>query len=199
MDAPGGRYKIIERGRRLVTIDTLTGQEVTTIPASSAPPFTDTGRDTITAGPVRSAGSGTNMGGPDRGVQSMGAPRAAPRATPTSAMNTPNVSMTTNADFSSIAAMMPGARRDENGRILLMTQAYYDPLAPRLLRLTPAKAKILGGFGVAAILLGLFALFVGFQFSFIFVFVMGFALLRAGKGMIKPILENIISDAEEVG
>ncbi len=28
MDAPGGRYKIVERGRRLVTVDLMTGQEV---------------------------------------------------------------------------------------------------------------------------------------------------------------------------
>jgi hypothetical protein len=189
VDAPGGRYKIIERGRRLVTIDTLTGQEVTTIPAASNPPITDTGRDKITAAPKRASGTGSAMGGPDRGVQSMGTPRS-----------TANTSMTvsSNIDLTTIAALMPGARRDETGRILLMTQAYYDPRAPRLVRLTPAKAKSLGGMGVAMAFLALFALFVGFQFSFIFVFVMGFVLLRSAKSIIKPAMQSLITDAEEL-
>ncbi len=189
MDAPGGRYKIIERGRRLVTIDTLTGQEVTTIPATSSPPITDTGRDKITAAPARSSGSSSSMGGPERGVQSMGTARS-----------TANSSMSKSAslDLTSLAAMMPGARRDETGRILLMTQPYYDPIGPRLVRLTPAKAQTLGGLGVAFALLVLFALFIGFAFSFIFVFVIGFALMRSGKSVLKPVMAGLISDADEV-
>jgi hypothetical protein len=190
LDAPGGRYKIIERGRRLVTIDTLTGQEVTTILASSSSPITDTGRDTITAAPARSSGSSSSMGGPDRGVQSMGTPRS----TASSSMSKP-----ASFDLTSLAAMMPGARRDETGRILLMTQPYYDPIGPRLVRLTPAKAQTLGGLAVAAALLAVFALFVGFTFSFIFVAVIGFALLRSGKATLKPVMAGIISDAEDLG
>ncbi len=39
MDAPSSRYKIVERGRRLVTIDTLTGEEAGPPPSSGlAPP-----------------------------------------------------------------------------------------------------------------------------------------------------------------
>jgi hypothetical protein len=38
MDAPSGRYKIVERDRRLVTIDTLTGQEIGLGGSVSAPP-----------------------------------------------------------------------------------------------------------------------------------------------------------------
>lgn len=37
-DAPPGRYKVVERGRRLVVIDTRTGQPATREPASAAPP-----------------------------------------------------------------------------------------------------------------------------------------------------------------
>lgn len=38
MDAPTGRYKIVERDRRLVTIDTRTGQEIGLGGSVSAPP-----------------------------------------------------------------------------------------------------------------------------------------------------------------
>ncbi len=38
MDAPAGRYKIVERNRRLVTVDTLTGQEIGLGGSVSAPP-----------------------------------------------------------------------------------------------------------------------------------------------------------------
>lgn len=36
-DAPPGRYKVVERGRRLVVIDTRTGQPATRAPAPVAP------------------------------------------------------------------------------------------------------------------------------------------------------------------
>ncbi len=35
MDAPLGRYRIVERGRKLVTIDTLTGLEVSSVQGSA--------------------------------------------------------------------------------------------------------------------------------------------------------------------
>jgi hypothetical protein len=35
MDSPAGRYRIVERGRKLVTIDTLTGQEVSSLQGSA--------------------------------------------------------------------------------------------------------------------------------------------------------------------
>lgn len=35
MDAPLGRYRIVERGRKLVTIDTLTGREVSSVAGSA--------------------------------------------------------------------------------------------------------------------------------------------------------------------
>jgi hypothetical protein len=38
MEAPGGRYKIVERGRRLVTIDLWTGEEVGVSAAVIPPP-----------------------------------------------------------------------------------------------------------------------------------------------------------------
>eukprot|EP01136_Pigoraptor_vietnamica_P032015 Opistho-1_new@93341 len=36
-DAPPGRYKVVERGRRLIVIDTRTGQPATRAPAPVAP------------------------------------------------------------------------------------------------------------------------------------------------------------------
>jgi hypothetical protein len=35
MDSPAGRYRIVERGRKLVTIDTLTGQEISSLQGSA--------------------------------------------------------------------------------------------------------------------------------------------------------------------
>jgi hypothetical protein len=41
VEVPGGRYKIIERGRRLITIDTLTGLDVGTSGNILPPPTSD--------------------------------------------------------------------------------------------------------------------------------------------------------------
>jgi hypothetical protein len=187
VDAPGGRYKIIERGRRLVTIDTLTGQEVTTIPATSHAPITDTGRDTITAAPER-ATSGSAMGGPARGVQSMGARSGDARATP----GKPRAALVT------MAGMMPGARIDENDRIVLMTRPTYDPKAPRLVRLTTEKTKALGALVVAAILVLMVAALFMLSGHFVMIVVIAIVALQVGKPTMKPVMANLISDAEDI-
>jgi hypothetical protein len=187
VDAPGGRYKIIERGRRLVTIDTLTGQEVTTIPVTSNPPITDTGRDKITAAPGR-ATSGSAMGGPARGVQSMGARSSDTRATP----GKPRGALVT------LAGMMPGARIDENDRVVLMTRPFYDPQAPRLVRLTAQKTSGLGALMVGALLAGLVMALLVASGSFVALFVIGFVALQIVKPAMKPVMVNLISDAEDI-
>ena len=186
MDAPGGRYKIVERGRRLVTIDTLTGQEVTTMPTASTPPITDTGRDKVTAAPKRNTGSA--MGGPSRGEQAMG---TSPRPAPTTLAKPRGIMLT-------LAGFVPGARFDSGDRVILMTKTYYDPRGPRELRLTAEKTNSLGGLVIAAMLIALVAVFLIFSGSFVIVFVIGFVALRSSKSLLKPMFENLISDAEEL-
>lgn len=57
MQAPQGRYRIVERGRRLVTIDTQTGIEIDMLPSSSSRDLRGAVR-TSTPSPSSLAGSG---------------------------------------------------------------------------------------------------------------------------------------------
>ena len=57
MDAPQGRYRVVEKDGRLVVIDNRTGAPIPTSVASP-PPLRSGGRDAASSGPVAPAGPG---------------------------------------------------------------------------------------------------------------------------------------------
>jgi hypothetical protein len=192
LQAPPSRYKIIERDRRLVTIDTLTGDEMGIAPVAQSGARVDTAT-------MRSTSS--NMGGPTRGESAMGETRttlqanlpARPQPGPNRAAGQPRGALTT------IAGLFPGAEIGADDRVTLTTKAQYDNQAPRTLRLTAQKTESLGGFLLtigALLLLGLFvAIAIDFFFVFIFLVIVG---SKAGQPISSVVMNYIINDAEEV-
>ncbi len=132
MTTPTGRYKVVERDRRLVTIDTLTGQEIGLPGSASAAPATSVVSDAARA-PMATVGGKSNRSlGPSPWTK-----RAAATPGPLSAA-TPQDWMTT------LAGLMPGAQVREDGAIWLNTAARYDPQGPRRVQLTPKGKSALG-------------------------------------------------------
>jgi hypothetical protein len=98
----------------------------------------------------------------------------------------------------SLATMFTETDRSGKGGLILRTHRFYDPDAPRRVRLSNRKAQMLGALGLGGIVL----VFVvaGFLLSgqIIPLFVIGFITLRAGMPLAKRALAYIIADAEEV-
>ncbi|MEQ1547168.1 MAG: hypothetical protein ABL918_00805 [Chakrabartia sp.] len=163
MKPPPSRYKVIEKGGRLITIDTQAGPDTTIL----APPHVIESSKK-TAAPARPSA-----------LQSPKALGALPK---------PGLLL-------GIATMFVEKDRDAAGNMLFRTHKYYDPDAPRLLRLTEKQAVGLGGIGLTFfVLLGIITLLFAtgawfFMIPFVFI-----AVKMAGKPF-KTMMTKLLKDA----
>ncbi len=183
LHAPPSRYKIVERDRRLVTIDTLTGDEVGIAPVANTGARVDTAT-------LRSSSS--NMGGPVRGESAMGATRPGMQSGSPMAIGTPRGTLTT------IAGFWPGAQLGADDRITLTTATYYDEHAPRQMRLTTEKANALGVYAIILALTVVIAAAFVIATHFFGVIVLIFIAAQLGKPITKGMMSHFVNDAEEV-
>lgn len=168
LEAPQGRYKIIERDNRLVTIDTQTGAEV----GGVAPPIAHAPQP---AQPAVFAQPGNQP-----------PPPATPATNPGGAAT-------------DLAAMTELAKPDAQGRVTIPTQRWFDPKAPRRIRLTAQNTKKLGQYLRFVIGAAVFALFLAAFISPVFVlFFAGFCWFR-GRKMAMGLMSQLLTDGEEVG
>lgn len=185
LEAPPSRYRIVERDRRLVVIDTQSGASVRQPrPAPASPP-------------VRSPWqSGENSRNTD-------AVKPPPRSAP--ARPSVTIPAQISRDIASwqdslinIGSIATESKRDGNGRPVLRTMKWFDDQAPRYFALErPATIKLGGGVAVviALAVVGLmFAVFGDLFFALILIFV-GARVLPI---FIKPTLRSIIASATEV-
>jgi hypothetical protein len=184
MTTPAGRYRVEERDRRLVTIDTLTGQEIGGIGmASSAKGLLEAPRP-------------------------MSFPKEAPRAAapPRSALAPiasapPSIAPRQGepADWTTtLAGLSPGAQVEPGGTILLSTKDWYDEAGERTVRLSAQGKGRLGNLMGALIALGFFLILFLIWGDIFFAMAMIFIVLRAGKSMLTPVYRSVIADAVEV-
>ncbi len=181
MTTPAGRYKVEERDRRLVTIDTLTGQEIGGIGmAPSAKATLEAPRPAAFPKDVARAAA---------------PPRSALAPAPAS---TPNMipSQSETADWTtSLAGLSPGAQVEAGGSILLSTKDWYDEKGDRTVRLSAlGKGRLANLVGVLiglSFILLLFAIWGDIFFAMALIFI----VLRAGKSVLKPVYRSIIADA----
>jgi hypothetical protein len=182
---PTGRYKVVERDRRLVTIDTLTGQEIGLPGSASAAPATSVVTDaarapmaTVGAKPSRSAGP------------SPWTKRAAATPGPLSAKGA------TSQDWmTTLAGLMPGARVREDGAIWLSTAASYDPQGPRLVQLTPQGKTALGQLAVGLVVLAFILLMIAILGNIFVAAAFAFVGVRSYQAVTKPLYRSIIAGA----
>jgi hypothetical protein len=169
MNAPPGRYKIVERDRRLVTIDTQTGTEI-----SQTPGIAPTSQGSLA--PSRPAMPMTRSEMP-KARQSSLSPASDPW-------------------LRILGRMFPGVRI-ENGTAQIITRKAYDAQAPRALALSEAQLDRLGWLMVAAIIVGLvvFMFWAMMSFSLFGLIIPGFVLFHFGRALIKPIMIAILEGA----
>jgi hypothetical protein len=170
LEAPPSRYRVIERGGRLVVIDSQSGTTplrardlLPAVTDGAAPRYVDYPTDDDAPAPTPAA--------------VLEAPRSA--LTPP-----PNRSLAPEAPgaLRSVAATVAGDRRDDQGRLLLTTARWYDAKAPRTLALTKAGEQQLGGAMIALIVAAVVALFLvmfGSVVGWMIVFATVFAAGRA--------------------
>jgi hypothetical protein len=179
MTIPAGRYKVEERDRRLVTIDTLTGQEIggigrapSTKDALEAPRPTAFPKEVArAAAPARSASTASNM----------------------------SPSLSGSADWATtLAGLSPGAQVQSSGTIWLSTKPWYDDAGERTVQLSEQGkgrlANLMGALFALTLCIILFAIWGDIFFTMAFIFV----ILRAGKTVLKPVYRSIITDAATV-
>lgn len=184
LQAPPSRYKIIERDRRLVTIDTLTGAAMGIAPVPTPGARVDNATTRSTS---------SNMGGPVRGEVAMGAARTGIQAAPSNAAGSPRGALVT------IAGWFPGAQIGPDDRIILTTAATYDEQAPREMRLTSAKANALGTYAITLAMLFVLALAFVIATEFFGLVVLVFIAVKFSQPVNKNIMRYIINDAEDAG
>ena len=169
LQAPEGRYRIIERDNRLVTIDTQTGKE---LGALAVPPA-----------------RGVQHGTQDAPLPPMSSPSAsAPAASPPPA----------TATRASPAARKP-SKRDAQGRMTITTQRWFDPAGPRRLRLTAQNSKKLEVLQQAAFGMLAFTLFLALLISLPFALFLGGISFFAGRKALPAVLKTMLAGAEEAG
>ncbi len=184
LQAPPSRYKIIERDRRLVTIDTLSGDamSIAPVPTTSAPVENPTMRSTS-----------PNMRGPVRGEVAMGAARTGIQAAPSNTTGSPRGALLR------VAGLFPGARISADDRLTVTTATSYDEQAPREMRLTAAKTNALGAYVIMLAILLVLAITFVIATEFFGLVVLIFIALKFSQPANKNIMRYIISDAEDAG
>jgi hypothetical protein len=115
VDAPDGRYKIVERNRRLVTIDTFTGREIGT-GGSVVPPPTST--QTMAARPAAEAKQST-LTLPSEELKN-----------PWQSANTATSSMSYSSETKSVKPT------NSSASFQIRTNAAYDNKGPRTVRIS---------------------------------------------------------------
>lgn len=195
LEAPPSRYKIVERNRRLITIDTQTGEAVGSAPGQVqglAPGGAAGAALEVPASPAMRT-TNANMGGPARGQTVLGAGRSGSQSAPAIAVASPRGMLAMLAD------LFPRTRLDAEGRITLTTAPYYDADAPRQMRLTKGKTDTLGIYVIALGLLALFVVSLVIMTDMIFgAIILVFVTIRVGDPVNKTILRYLISDAEPI-
>lgn len=153
MDAPPSRYRVVERGGRLVVIDSAVGgapltardllpdmasdDEANVLPLERYP------RESGDPGPQEIPPMTLDSRLRGNTAQEDVAPIPSPRPT---SYEAPGAAQ-------SVAETVTGNNRDDQGRLLLTTARWYDAKAPRTLRLSEAGERQLGGV-VIALLVG---------------------------------------------
>jgi hypothetical protein len=184
MTTPAGRYRVEERDRRLVTIDTLTGQEIGGI------------------------GTSSSAKGLLEAPRPMSFPKEAPRgaAPPRSALAPvasapPSIAPRQGeaADWTTtLAGLSPGAQLEPGGTVLLSTKDWYDEQGDRTVRLSADGKGRLAGLMGTLIALGFTLILMAFLGDIFLALGLGFIVLRAGKAALKPVYRSIIADAVTV-
>lgn len=132
LQAPPSRYRVVERGGRLVVIDSLSGS--TPLRAKDLLPATT------------DDASATYVDYPEDDPPQ---PASAPiLEAPRSALSPPpgkSLAPQAPSGLASIAATVAGQARDDRGRLLLTTARWYDAKGPRTLALDMAGEQQLGG------------------------------------------------------
>ena len=183
MTTPAGRYKVVERDRRLVTIDTLTGQE------------------------IGGTGPSPAMGGTLEAPRPAAFPKELARAAaPTrSTAQTPILASTVvpsqslPADWTTtLAGLSPGAQVQPGGIIWLSTKAWYDDAGERTVQLSEQGKGRLASLAGAMLVFVLAVVLVAILGDIFFAIAIIFVALRAGKALLKPVYRSIIADAVSV-
>jgi len=143
MDAPPSRYRVVERGARLVVIDSVAG---------GAPP---TARDLL---PDDREGFSIEpypreSGDPESPTTPPVILDSRLRGNTNEDYATPPSPSALTQDPPGPAATVAGARRNDRGRLLWTTARWYDAKAPRTLTLSAVGERRLGN-TVAALLIG---------------------------------------------
>jgi hypothetical protein len=184
---PTGRYKVVERDRRLVTIDTLTGQEIGLPGSTSSAPPTSVVLDAPRAPMANASTPPRPSEGPSPWTK-----KSVATAGPIAAGKNPQDWMTT------LAGLMPGARVREDGVIWLNTNASYDPEGPRLVQLTPDGKKALSSMGVGLCVFILFVTLIAIFGNIFFAAFIGVFGANALKNASKKAFQSVIAGATPV-
>jgi hypothetical protein len=174
MKAPQSRYKIIERDRRLVTIDTKTGLEVGLggQPAFEMPRAPE---------PERALPTATDrVAAPER-PSALRPQRAATRKSATT--------------LRIVGGFFPGVTLT-SGDLYLTTRRSYDAQGPRTLRLTDARADLLGRFGLVIGVIGIIVLAIAVAADFwVVLFVAAVFGFRFAKGVYRATMKQAMIGA----
>jgi hypothetical protein len=177
LEAPQGRYKIIERDNRLITIDTQTGAEI----AGGATPIAPAPR------PLQPA------------VRTQPFASALPTAPAQPGKQSSPLATKPGSPAANLAALTDLTKPDAQGRVTIPTLRWFDPKAPRRIRLTAENTRKLGQylrFGLGA---AVFALFLAAIVSPVFaVFFAGFCWFK-GRKLATGLILRLLEGGEEVG
>ncbi|MGB5077174.1 MAG: hypothetical protein WBO17_06815 [Sphingorhabdus sp.] len=193
MDAPKGRYRIEERERRLVTIDTLTGEEVGMSGTRAAHLAVDaveieleTNAPSVIVQPEISVPIATQSDS-----QTWRTPQS----------ERPIADKAAREHVSEWAGLMPGASAQGSGYIL-KTSRFYDHLGPRVVMLDAEGAKTLGSLMllvlVGAIFTVLIVVIIAGENFWIALLAIGFVLLRGLKPVAQIAMKRILAEASIV-
>ena len=179
MTTPAGRYKVVERNRRLVTIDTLTGQEI--------------------GGTGPSPAMGGTLEAPRPAAFPKELARAAAPTRSTAQASTVAPSQSLPADWTTtLAGLSPGAQVQPGGIIWLSTKAWYDDAGERTVQLSEQGKGRLASLAGAMLVFVLAVVLVAILGDIFFAIAIIFVALRAGKALLKPVYRSIIADAVSV-
>lgn len=179
MTTPAGRYKVEERNRRLVTIDTLTGQEIGG------------------AGAAPSSGGTLEAPRPAAFPKELARAAAPVRSTAQAANLAPSQSQP--ADWATtLAGLSPSAQVQIGGVIWLSTKAWYDEAGERTVQLSEQGKGRLASVVGAIFVLVLALIVIAIWGNVFFAVALIFFILRGGKTVLKPVYQSIIADAVAV-
>ena len=196
MKAPPSRYRIEERDRRLVVIDTFSGKDLSS--QSRAIPTRTIANSRNAAQAASPWAKPSQSAAPLQVATSLQAATRQTFSTPVHQSNTGQP-----PDFlTQIAGTILGSKRDVSGRLVYRSSKLIDPQAPRYFVFDDRGARWVGGLGLAVLALCLIVgmvLALGDSLSFFsLVFVGGFLALRASPAIKKVLNAGLMRHGQLV-